>query len=58
MITNEPVMYFGNWSCEPDSHKTTIFTMFGGKSVGKLRVFMYKGSNNFLSDLIPEAEDQ
>ncbi len=51
-------MYFGNWSCEPDSHKTTIFTMFGGKSVGKLRVFMYKGSNNFLSDLIPEAEDQ
>lgn len=58
MITNEPVMYFGNWSIEPDSHRTTIFTMFGDKFEGKIRVFMYKGSNNYFSDLIPEADDQ
>lgn len=58
MITNEPVMFTGDWSIDPSSNQTTIFSLFGDKSAGRVRVFMYRQQNDFVSDLIPEGRGQ
>jgi hypothetical protein len=56
MVVNDPVMYYGNWSSDPENHSNTLFQMFGDKSGGKLRFFLSRGNQQFIDGLIPEEE--